>query len=180
MGAGRVRRHRADGVQDQKGDHLPDQPAAICTYEMDDTPPFMIDEQALDIAAVPSIDALLKCVPVVDDCTSHPTTGSTAAIPHRLPADDDRRCGRPDFLSRPADSDYPATRAGGGRLPRGAATSATGGRTLDGPPRHAADRDGDRAGDASRRRWPRWGRSCGGWCGARDACGRESARGGRT
>ena len=35
---------------------------SICTYEMDDTPPFMIDEQALDIAL--SIAMLYECVMV--------------------------------------------------------------------------------------------------------------------
>jgi glutamyl-tRNA(Gln) amidotransferase subunit E len=34
----------------------------VCTYEMDDTPPFMIDEQALDIAL--SIAMLYECVMV--------------------------------------------------------------------------------------------------------------------
>src|SRR5512136_1828403 len=34
----------------------------VCTYEMDDTPPFMIDEQALDIAL--SVALLYRCAMV--------------------------------------------------------------------------------------------------------------------
>ena len=67
----------------------------VCTYEMDDTPPFMINEQALDIA----LGIAMLYQPGARRRAPHrPQAISRRQHPDRLPADDHRRRHRLDPL----------------------------------------------------------------------------------
>ncbi len=67
----------------------------VCTYEMDDTPPFMINEQALDIAL--GVAMLYQSRPG-RRAPHRPQAVSRRQHPDRLPADDHRRRLRLDPL----------------------------------------------------------------------------------
>jgi glutamyl-tRNA(Gln) amidotransferase subunit E len=60
----------------------------VCTYEFDDTPPFLMDAEAVDIAL--EISMLFR-LQLVDESTS-PASSTSTAPSHRLSAHRDPRC----------------------------------------------------------------------------------------
>ncbi len=139
VGAGRVRRHRADGVQDQEEHHLP-AARGQRLHLRDGRHPAVPGQPAgggRGDRAVP--DARVR----------HRGRGPHRAQavprrldPHRVPAHRDRRGQRSAALRRARDHDHAGERRGG-LLPRGLRPRPPD-RLAHRPPRHAADRDRDR------------------------------------
>ncbi len=93
----------------------------VCTYEMDDTPPFMMDEEALDEALGV---AMLYNLALVDELHIARKQYLDGSHPDRLPADDHRRRQRLRSPTRTAAS--PSSSSASRRTPAArSATSAT-------------------------------------------------------
>ena len=112
----------------------------VCTYEMDDTPPFLVNQEAIDISH--------RAVP--DDAHGHHRRGAhrPEAVPRRLdpdrlPAHGHRRRERMAAVQGPEAHRHPRQRRRG-LVPRGHRQGAPH-RLAHRPPGHAADRDRDRA-----------------------------------
>ena len=139
--AGRVRRHRADGVQDAQGDHLPAQPRE--RLHLRDGRHAALPDQPGGARhrhrAVP--DAGLRHR---RRGAHHPQAVPRRLDPDRLPAHGDRRRRRRAPLPAAARSAIPQVSARGGLLPRGLRQRPPD-RLPHRPARHAADRDGHRA-----------------------------------
>ena len=115
----------------------------VCTYEMDDTPPFLVNQEAIDVA-------IELCLPMNMDIIDEVHIARKQYLDGSIPTGFQRTAivGVNGWLpfQGPATDHHPRQRRGG-FLPRGEGQGPPD-RLAHGPPGHAADRDGHRPGAA--------------------------------
>ena len=148
----------------------------VCTYEMDDTPPFLVNQEAIDVAIELCLTMNMDIIDEVHIARKQYLDGSHS---HGLPAHGHRRRERLAALQGPA-AHHHARQHRGGLLPRGEGQGPPD-RLAHGPPGHAADGDRDGPGAASRpRKCATPSCSAAWWRAAPAACARASAPAART
>ncbi len=113
----------------------------VCTYEMDDTPPFLVNQEAIDTAIEL---CLMMRMDIIDEIHIARKQYLDGIDPDRLPAHGDRRRQRLAAVPRPPPHGHPRQRRGG-LLPRGLRPRPPD-RLAHRPAGNAAHRDGDRRG----------------------------------